>query len=49
VYEWEALEPERKLAGPSLIAGRSATALIPPGWAARVNGIGAIVVEPGGA
>ncbi len=47
--EWEGLHEGRVLAGPAVIEGRSATALIPPGWMGRVNGIGAIVVEPGDA
>jgi N-methylhydantoinase A len=47
--DWEGLHEGRVLAGPTVVEGKSATALIPPGWAGRVNGIGAIVVEPGDA
>jgi N-methylhydantoinase A len=46
-YEWDSLIPGQRLAGPTVVSGRSATALIPPGWAATVNEIGAIEVEPG--
>jgi N-methylhydantoinase A len=45
-YDWDSLIPGQRLAGPTVVSGRSATALIPPGWAATVNDIGAIVVEP---
>jgi hypothetical protein len=37
------------IAGPAVIEGLSATALLPAGWVGRVNGIGAIVVERGDA
>jgi len=47
--DWEGLHDGKVLAGPAVIEGRSATALIPPGWVGRVNRIGAIVVEPGDA
>ncbi|HWO89158.1 MAG TPA: hydantoinase/oxoprolinase family protein [Gemmatimonadales bacterium] len=48
-YEWDHLSPGQVLAGPAVVLGAGATALIPPGWAARVNDIGAIVAEPGDA
>lgn len=48
-YEWDHLSPGQVIAGPSVVLGSGATALIPPGWAARVNDIGAIVAEPGDA
>ena len=48
-YQWDSLVPGQQLAGPALVEGRGATAVIPPGWAARVNQIGAIVAEPGDA
>ena len=47
VYAWEGLLPGQQLAGPAIVEGRSATAYLPPGWAARVNDIGAIVAELG--
>ena len=48
-YQWGGLRDGQVLAGPAVVEGYSATALIPPGWAARVNRIGAIVAEPGDA
>ena len=48
-YQWDSLVPGQQLAGPALVEGRSATAVLPPGWSARVNHIGAIVAEPGDA
>jgi N-methylhydantoinase A len=48
-YAWEGLLEGQTLAGPSIIEGRSATAFLPPGWSGKVNGIGAICAEPGGA
>ncbi len=48
-YEWERLVAGQVLAGPAVVAGAGATALLPPGWAATVNPIGAIVAEPGDA
>ena len=47
--DWDGLHDGKVLAGPAVVEGRSATALIPPGWVGRVNRIGAIVVEPGDA
>ena len=48
-YDWEMLHVGQVLAGPAVVEGMSATALIPPGWAGRVNRIGAILVERGDA
>jgi N-methylhydantoinase A len=48
-YQWDSLVPGQVLAGPALIEGRNATAVLPPGWMGRVNTIGAIVAEPGDA
>jgi N-methylhydantoinase A len=47
--DWDSLHDEMVLAGPAVVEGRSATALIPPGWVGRVNRIGAIIVERGDA
>ncbi|HVO35145.1 MAG TPA: hydantoinase/oxoprolinase family protein [Gemmatimonadales bacterium] len=47
--DWEGLNEGKVIAGPAVVEGLSATALIPPGWVGRVNRIGAIVVEPGDA
>jgi N-methylhydantoinase A len=48
-YDWEMMHVGQVVAGPAVIEGMSATALIPPGWVGRVNKIGAIVVERGDA
>jgi N-methylhydantoinase A len=48
-YAWNALHAGQVLAGPAVVEGSSATAFLPPGWAGRVNAIGAIVAEPGDA
>ncbi len=48
-YDWETLHAGQVLAGPAVIEGLSATALLLPGWVGRVNEIGAIVVERGSA
>jgi len=48
-YDWEALRAGQVIAGPAVVEGMSATALILPGWVGTVNKVGAIVVERGGA
>jgi N-methylhydantoinase A len=48
-YDWEALHQGQVIAGPAVVEGLSATALVPVGWVGRVNAIGAIVVERGDA
>jgi len=48
-YDWETLYSGQSVVGPAVVEGISATALIPPGWVGRVNRVGAIVVERGGA
>ncbi len=48
-YHWEYLAAGQAIAGPAVVQGASATALIPPAWAGRVNAIGAIVAEQGDA
>lgn len=48
-YDWEMLHSGQVVAGPAVVEGMSATALIPPGWVGRANKIGAIVVERGDA
>jgi N-methylhydantoinase A len=48
-YDWDHLVSGQVLAGPAVIEGSSATAFLPPGWAGRVNDIGAILAEPGDA
>jgi len=48
-YDWEALHQGQVIAGPAVVEGLSATALVAVGWVGRVNAIGAIVVERGDA
>ena len=48
-YDWETLHSGQVLAGPAVVEGLSATALLLPGWVGTVNTIGAIVVERGSA
>jgi N-methylhydantoinase A len=48
-YDWELLHHGQVIAGPAVIEGQSATALLPAGWVGRVNAIGAIVAERGDA
>jgi N-methylhydantoinase A len=48
-WQWTGLRAGQVLAGPAVVESLGATALIPPGWSARVNEIGAIVAEPGDA
>ncbi|MFI5212942.1 MAG: hydantoinase/oxoprolinase family protein [Gemmatimonadales bacterium] len=48
-YDWDALHEGQTLAGPAVVESTSATAFVPPGWAGKVNAIGAIVAEPGDA
>ena len=48
-YDWDHLVSGQVLAGPAVIEGASATAFLPPGWAGRVNDIGAVIAEPGDA
>ena len=48
-YDWETLRAGQTLAGPAVVEGMSATALVLPGWVGTVNAIGAIVVERNGA
>lgn len=44
-YDWDTLTNGQALVGPAVVAGRNATAFIPPGWTGAVNRIGAIVAE----
>ncbi len=48
-YDWEALRTGQVLAGPAVVEGTSATALIAPGWTGAVDPVGAIVLERGDA
>jgi N-methylhydantoinase A len=44
-YDWDLLRPGQVLAGPAVIEGSNATALLPAGWSARINEIGAVLAE----
>jgi N-methylhydantoinase A len=46
-FDWDSLHTGQVIAGPAVVEGSSATALILPGWVGTVNAIGAIVVERG--
>jgi N-methylhydantoinase A len=48
-YDWDALVAGQVVNGPCCVEGRTATAIIPPGWRGRVDDIGAIIAEPGDA
>jgi N-methylhydantoinase A len=48
-YDWDALVSGQIVNGPCRIEGRTATAILPPGWRGRVDDIGAIIAEPGDA
>jgi N-methylhydantoinase A len=48
-YDWDTLHVGQVLAGPAVVEGMSATALILPGWVGSVDRIGAIVLERGSA
>lgn len=45
VWALDELARDTTLRGPAILAGRDATALIEPGWRARVHAAGAILVE----
>jgi N-methylhydantoinase A/oxoprolinase/acetone carboxylase beta subunit len=42
-HRWDDLVPGAHATGPVLIAGREATAIVPPGWKFRVDGFGNVV------
>jgi N-methylhydantoinase A/oxoprolinase/acetone carboxylase beta subunit len=44
-FRWEALEPGDRAAGPAVIAGAQATAVVPPRFDFRVDGFGNVVAE----
>jgi len=45
VYERENLAPGARLPGPALIFERHSTTVVEPGWRARVDAVGAIILE----
>jgi 5-oxoprolinase (ATP-hydrolysing) len=44
-YDREDLEPGARLAGPALVTERHSTTFVAPGWRARVDGAGALVMD----
>ena len=46
-YKRELLEPGDAIAGPAMITEYTAATLVPPGCAARVDGLGNLVIEIG--
>ena len=48
VWPLDALAPGLAIAGPAVLAGDDATALIEPGWHGRVHASGAVVIERDG-
>jgi N-methylhydantoinase A len=49
VYRWDDLAPGAAAAGPALVAGGEATAVVPPGFAFRVDAWRNLVVTPAAA
>ncbi len=45
VFARESLPSGAALAGPAVIEGRESTALLPPGWQAKVDGAGNLILE----
>jgi N-methylhydantoinase A/oxoprolinase/acetone carboxylase beta subunit len=46
-FRWDDLHPGASAAGPAVIAGGEATAVIPPGWTFTVDGYGNVVANAG--
>ena len=44
-HRWDALQPGNTGAGPAVIAGAEATAVIPPGFSFRIDGFGNVIAE----
>jgi N-methylhydantoinase A len=47
VYDRTLLCEGDRFSGPAVVVQMDATTAIPPGWAARVDAIGSLVLEPG--
>ena len=47
-YRWDTLDPGAGAPGPAVVAGAQATAVIPPGFAFRVDGFGNLIVRRSG-
>ena len=48
LYDRAALSPGQHFAGPAIVAQDDCTSVVPPGFAARVDGWGNLVIEPEG-
>lgn len=46
IYDRSKLKAGNRIAGPAIVTEYSATTLIPPGWACRVDPLGNILLEP---
>jgi len=47
LYRWDDLKPGSFAAGPAVIAGGEATAVVPPGWKFKVDGYGNVLAQKG--
>jgi len=47
-FRWPELDPGAHAAGPAVIAGPEATAVVPPGWRFRIDGFGNVVCSDRG-
>jgi N-methylhydantoinase A/oxoprolinase/acetone carboxylase beta subunit len=45
VYERDAVPVSAALSGPAIVEEFGATTVIPPGWSARLDGLGDLVLE----
>jgi N-methylhydantoinase A/oxoprolinase/acetone carboxylase beta subunit len=48
VFERESLAPGAVFAGPALVVERHSSTVVPPRWGGRLDGAGALVLEPPG-
>ena len=46
LHDRAALSPGQHFAGPAIVAQDDCTSIVPPGFAARVDGWGNLVIEP---
>jgi N-methylhydantoinase A/oxoprolinase/acetone carboxylase beta subunit len=45
LFRWPDLEPGAAAAGPAVITGPEATAVVPPGWRFQIDGFGNVLVQ----
>jgi N-methylhydantoinase A len=45
VYRWEKLKPGHVVSGPAVIEAVTTSALVPPGYTARVDGMTNVMLE----